>query len=109
MTVFVAVVRQTPGRTIEGSEVRFVKVAPRKFFGYEAYDVYDRSVLISTPAKTLIDCLDRPDLAGGPAELTRIAFSALAGIDSHELLAAAMAMKSKGPDAASRVSFRSGW
>jgi predicted transcriptional regulator of viral defense system len=95
MLVFVAVLRQTPARTIEGSEMRFVKVTQRKFFGYEPYGVYDRSVPISTPAKTLIDCLDRPDLAGGPAELTRIAFSALAVIDPHELLAAAIAMKSK--------------
>src|SRR6476469_1566910 len=35
MAVFVAVQRQTPSRTIEGSEVRFVKVTSRKFFGYE--------------------------------------------------------------------------
>ena len=70
MSVFVAVLRQTPARTIEGSEVRFVKVTQRKFFGQQTYNVYDRSVSFSTPVKTLIDCLDRPDLAGGPAELT---------------------------------------
>ena len=69
MSVFVAVLRQTPSRTIEGTEVHFVKLARRKFFGYETCDVYDRSVSISAPAKTLVDCLDRPDLAGGPSEL----------------------------------------
>jgi predicted transcriptional regulator of viral defense system len=95
MSVFVAVLRQTPARTIEGSEVRFVKVAQRKFFGHETYNVYDRSVSISTPAKTLIDCLDRPDLAGGPAELARIAHNALAAVDPHQLLAVAIAIKSK--------------
>jgi predicted transcriptional regulator of viral defense system len=95
MSVFVAVLRQTPARTIEGSEVRFVKVAQRKFFGHGTYDVYGRSVPISTPAKTLIDCLDRPDLAGGPSELTRITHNALAAVDPHELSAAAAAMKSK--------------
>lgn len=95
MSVFVAVLRQTPARTIEGSEVRFIKVTERKFFGQQTYNVYDRSVAFSTPAKTLIDCLDRPDLAGGPAELTRIAHSALAAIDFRELLSAANTMKSK--------------
>jgi predicted transcriptional regulator of viral defense system len=100
LSVFVAVLRQTPARTIEGSEVHFVKVAQRKFFGFETYNVYGRSVSISTPAKTLIDCLDRPDLAGGPSELARITHNAL-GIGTiapsyvHELLATAVTMKSK--------------
>jgi len=95
MSVFVAVLRQTPVRTIEGSEVRFIKVTERKFFGHQTYNVYDRSVAISTPAKTLIDCLDRADLAGGPAELARITHNALAAIDPGELLTAANRMKSK--------------
>jgi len=95
MAVFVAVERQTPSRTIEGSEVRFVKITSRKFFGYEPYKVYDRSVLISTPAKTFVDCVDRPDLCGGPSELTRIAHNALGGVDLDKLHEAATAMKSK--------------
>ena len=95
MSVFVAVLRQSPSRTIEGSEVRFIRVAPRKFFGHETYDVYGRTVAISTPAKTLIDCLDRPDLCGGPAELTRITHRALGELDPQKLLTAATAMKSK--------------
>ena len=95
MTVFVAVLRQTSTKTIEGGEVRFVSVAPRKFFGHEIYKVYDRSVSISTPVKTLIDCVDRPDLAGGPAELARIVHSALAKISPEDALAAALEMKSK--------------
>ncbi|MGX5825999.1 type IV toxin-antitoxin system AbiEi family antitoxin domain-containing protein [Mesorhizobium sp. 43Arga] len=95
MTVFVAVTRQTPAKVIEGSAVRFVKVTDRKFFGYEPYDVYGRIVALSTPAKTLVDCLDRPDLAGGPAELARITHEALADTDAGDVLEAATAMKSK--------------
>ena len=95
MTVFVAVTRQTPPKLIEDSAVRFVKVTARKFFGSQTYDVYGRDVAISSPAKTLIDCLDRPDLAGGPAELVRIAHSALGETDPHDLLTAATPMKSK--------------
>jgi predicted transcriptional regulator of viral defense system len=95
LSVLVAVLKQTPSRTIEGSEVRFIKIASRKFFGHENYDVYGRKVSISTPAKTLIDCLDRPDLAGGPTELTRIVHRALGQLDFSNVLSAATAMKSK--------------
>ena len=42
----------------------------------------------------MIDCIDRPDLAGGPAELTRIVYSATGEIDHEKLVTAAMAMKS---------------
>ena len=93
-TVFVAVKRQTPARTVEGAEIRFVTVEPRKFFGSKNYTVYGRNTLISDPEKTVIDCIDRPDLAGGPAELTRIAHAAMSDIDPGKLVSAAMQMKS---------------
>ncbi|WP_202975541.1 type IV toxin-antitoxin system AbiEi family antitoxin domain-containing protein [Bradyrhizobium symbiodeficiens] len=95
MTVFVAVQRQVPVRTIEGSDVRFIKVTPRKFFGYGPYKVYDRIVLISTPEKTFVDCLDHPELCGGPSELARIAHSALAKLDLEKLRDTVLSMKSK--------------
>jgi predicted transcriptional regulator of viral defense system len=94
-TVFVAVRRQITPRTIEGAEIRFVTVAARKFFGFKAYDVYGRSTRISDPEKTLVDCIDRPDLAGGPTELTRIVHAAMAEVDQDKLLSAAMQMNSK--------------
>jgi predicted transcriptional regulator of viral defense system len=94
-TVFVAVTRQTAPRTIEGAEIRFVTVEARKFFGFKAYDVYGRSTRISDPEKTLVDCIDRPDLAGGPAELTRIVHAAMAEVDQDKLISAAMQMNSK--------------
>jgi predicted transcriptional regulator of viral defense system len=94
MTVTVAVLRQMPTRTIEGTEVRFIKIAPRKFSGFKSYNVYGRNAAISEPEKTLVDCIDHPDLAGGPAELARIVSSAMGEIDPHKLVAAALAMKS---------------
>lgn len=94
MTVFVAVKKQIPTRLIEGIEVRFVAIAPRKFFGFQVYDVYGRSVCISTPEKTLIDCIDRPDLCGGITELTRIVYGARREIEAAKLIQTALAMKS---------------
>jgi predicted transcriptional regulator of viral defense system len=94
-TVFVAVRRQIAPRTIEGAEIRFVTVEARKFFGFKDYNIYGRSTRISDPEKTLVDCIDRPDLAGGPVELTRIVHAAMAEINQEKLLSAAMQMNSK--------------
>jgi predicted transcriptional regulator of viral defense system len=93
-TVFVAVRRQIKARTIEGAEIRFVKVEPRKFFGAKRYTLYGRNTNISDPEKTVIDCIDRPDLAGGGTELTRIVHSAMTELDQAKLVEAAMQMKS---------------
>jgi predicted transcriptional regulator of viral defense system len=94
MTVTVATLRQIPTRMIEGTEVRFVKIAARKFFGFRKYSVYGRMAAITEPEKTVIDCIDRPDLAGGPAELTRIVYGAMGEVDQDKLVDAALAMKS---------------
>ena len=94
MTVTVAVLRQAKARLIEGTEVRFVKVAKRKFFGFERYNVYGRSVTISSPEKTVIDCIDRPELAGGPAELARILYNTMSEVDARALAEAAIKMGS---------------
>lgn len=93
-TAFVAVKRQMRARTIEDTEIRFVTIPARKFFGAKLYTVYGRAVSISDPEKTVIDCIDRPDLAGGPTELTRIVHAAMAEIDQAKLVETALQMKS---------------
>jgi predicted transcriptional regulator of viral defense system len=92
--VFVAVTKQARPRTVEDAEVRFVTIPNRKFFGFKSYSVYGRATRISEPEKTLIDCVDRPDLAGGSAEVSRIVHAAMAEIEQHKLVDAAMQMKS---------------
>jgi predicted transcriptional regulator of viral defense system len=93
-TVTVAVLRQMAARTIEGADIKFVKVEPRKFFGFKAYAVYGRNAVTSEPEKTLVDCIDRPDLAGGPTELVRIVHTAMPQIEIAKLIDAAFTMKS---------------
>lgn len=92
--ITVATTRQVAARRIEGTRVRFVKLAERKFFGGRIYDLYGRAVAVSDPAKTLVDCLDRPDLCGGHAELARIAFGAKAAVGPQELVETALKMGS---------------
>jgi predicted transcriptional regulator of viral defense system len=94
MKVTVATQRQMPTRTIEGTEVQFIKIVARKFSGFKTYTIYGRKVAITDPEKTVVDCIDRPDLAGGSAELTRIVYTAMGEIDHEKLVTEAMAMKS---------------
>ncbi len=93
-TVTVAVLRQMAPRTIEGTDIKFIKVETRKFFGFTPYTVYGRQAVVSEPEKTVIDCIDRPDLAGGAAELARIVHAAMGRIEPEKLTGAAFEMKS---------------
>ena len=95
LTVLVAVTRQVPAREVEGTPVRYVALSAKKFFGYQPYPVFGREVPISTPAKTVIDCVDRPELAGGPSEVARIINQALATVDPADLQDAALRLGSK--------------
>ncbi len=59
--IFVAVTSQRRALHIHGQEVRFVRVKPPAFFGYERYG----ETVASDPEKTVLDCLRLPDHAGG--------------------------------------------
>lgn len=95
LTTFIAVTGKMPEREIEGSTVRFVHLSKPKFFGSQLYPLYGRQIPISSPAKTLIDCLDRPALAGGAAEVVRITDRALAKISGEEAVETAVRFGSK--------------
>jgi len=72
-TVFVATTRRKTEVTIEelGLRFRFITLAPYKFFGVQTVTIEDQSVQITTPSKTLVDGLDRPELCGGIVELAK--------------------------------------
>ncbi len=72
-TVFVATTRRKTDVTVEelGLRFRFVTLTPHKFFGLQTVTVEEQPVQITTPSKTLVDGLDRPDLCGGIVELTK--------------------------------------
>ena len=72
-TVFVATTRRKTEVTVEelGLRFRFITLAPHKFFGIQTVTIEDQPVRITTPSKTLIDGLDRPELCGGVVELAK--------------------------------------
>jgi len=72
-TVFVATTRRKAEVTIEqlGLHFRFISLSPHKFFGFQTVTIEEQPVQITTPSKTLVDGLDRPDLCGGIVELAK--------------------------------------
>ncbi len=59
-------------RRVGDAEVRIVNPVPKKFFGFGPVDVLGYKVIISDREKTAIDCIDRPELAGGTGEAAYI-------------------------------------
>ncbi|MFW6115587.1 MAG: type IV toxin-antitoxin system AbiEi family antitoxin domain-containing protein [Chloroflexota bacterium] len=72
-TVFVATTRRKAEVVVEklGLRFRFVTLTPHKFFGIQTVAMEDERVCITTPSKTLVDGLDRPDLCGGIVEVVK--------------------------------------
>lgn len=94
--LYVAVtVRKRPAR-VGRSEVRFVTVAPRKFFGFETVEEFEQPVSIATVEKTLVDCFDQPRYAA-PLPVIANAMNAAwrtGGLDPDALVEAALRFES---------------
>ena len=70
--IFVVTPVRLRAREVGESRVRIVNLSANKFFGFESVDVLGYKVMISDREKTAIDCIDRPDLAGGVGEAATI-------------------------------------
>ena len=68
-------------RRLLDAEVRNVNLVQRKFFGFGPVDVLGYQVMMSNREKTAIDCIDRPELAGGVGEASTILAMASRRID----------------------------
>lgn len=55
-------------RKVADTDIRFVNLISRKFFGFGPVDVLGYKIMMSDREKTTIDCIDRSDLAGGIGE-----------------------------------------
>ena len=67
--------------TVLGMRFRIVRVKPRKLFGGHRYYSRGRPVLVTDREKTIVDCLDRPDLSGGVEEVARALLAADGDLD----------------------------
>jgi len=73
----VAVLRQLRSIRTGNLSINFVKLQKSKFFGIEETKYSDDVLKVSDIEKTLIDCIDRPELCGGLPEVARIILNAL--------------------------------
>jgi len=68
---------QTPARkenrtpVVLGMRFRIVRVKRERFFGRHTFRIGESAVDVTDMEKTIIDCLDRPELSGGVAEVAR--------------------------------------
>ena len=79
--VFLVTAVRVRGRQVGEGRVRIVKPRPRKFFGFRPVDILGYSVMMSDREKTAIDCIDRPELAGGVGEAVSILAAACRHLD----------------------------
>jgi len=70
-TTFVATTKPKMPLSILNSDYYFVAIGKRKFFGLQEIEIEGWKVSISTPEKTIADCLDRPEHSGGMDEVAR--------------------------------------
>lgn len=71
-TIWLAAPDRVHNKEIRGIEVRFVYLQENKFFGGEDIDFLGETVRVSDLHKTVLDCVDKPEYAGGIGEVARI-------------------------------------
>ena len=67
--------------TVLGMRFRIVRVKPHKLFGGHRCYEHGGPAVITDREKTILDCLDRPDLSGGVEELARAMVAADGDLD----------------------------
>jgi predicted transcriptional regulator of viral defense system len=86
-TVYVCTPHRKNNATALGATFRFVYLNPARLWGTtEVWATTTEKVVVSDLERTILDCLERPDLCGGISEIARGLFSRRADIDYHTLL-----------------------
>lgn len=85
-TILVATTKRRYERRIGAMALRFTMMGETQFFGRESMPYRDTRVWISDREKTILDCLDRPYLAGGVDEVAQALGTAWPKLDQERLL-----------------------
>lgn len=90
-TVFISMAEQHRSPARLQIPIRFITVPQNRFWGLEEkWITQEGKVRVSDRERTLIDILDRPDLAGGISEIARGLWMVRKDIDSSKLITYAM-------------------
>jgi predicted transcriptional regulator of viral defense system len=85
-TIFIATTKRKRKMTVGKIRFKFVYLSKRKFFGYTEEWIGDRKATISDREKTIVDCLDHPELCGGIGEVAKGIWNAGEEISWEKLL-----------------------
>ena len=95
LTTFVATTKKKRPVSLRDLRFRFVRIKPRKFFGYRREMLGDLPVVVADEAKAIVDSLDLPHYAGGIAEVAKALRAALETVDVPTLVRYANRMRDK--------------
>lgn len=84
--MYVATTKPRPSEDIRGKKYVFAMMKKERFFGFEKIAVLGTQAILATPERALLDALDRPQYAGGLAEVSRMVKRAAPRLDFHRLL-----------------------
>ncbi len=70
--MFVACRRKLRPKLIRDFMFRFIYLMEEKFFGYVETDAFGVKVMMAEPEKAVVDSVDKPDYAGGIAEVASV-------------------------------------
>ncbi len=84
--VYVATTKPRNSRTIFDVPFVFVTLRPWKMFGTRTVEIEDYGVVIADPEKTLVDCLDHPEHAGGIPQVAEVIENEFASLDMGKVV-----------------------
>ena len=84
--VYVATPKLRHSKKILDTEFVFVKIHPRKIFGINEIEIDKLKVAVSSPEKTIIDCLDHPEHCGGLNEVARAFYFSRDELDAEKIV-----------------------
>lgn len=84
--VFIATTKPKNSRRILDSEFRFVTIPKRKMYGLTEVEIEKEKVSMSSPEKTVVDCLDHPEHCGGIDAVAKSLYFGKGRIDFNKLV-----------------------
>jgi len=92
-TIFVATTKIKKPVELQGMKIRFVKLNPKRYFGFEEHWVGNQKVVVAEKEKTIIDCLDQPRYCGEIVEVAKGLWNGRKELNYSKLLEYALKMK----------------
>jgi len=92
-TFFVAITKIKKPVELKWIKIRFVKLRPNRFFGFEEHWVGSQKVIVADKEKTIVDCLDQPRYCGETVEVAKGLWNGRKELDYAKLLDYSLRMK----------------